>query len=74
MNKNREEYNYLTIKTNIFIQKLKEKYTDVVTMYVKNDPGNLRIGFQSCGPEHILVLILGAKNEESFWINQFSMV
>lgn len=72
MFKNKEEFNYLTIKTNIFIEKLKQKYTDVVTMCIENDPGNLRIGFQSWGPDHMLVLILGAKNERSFWINQFS--
>ena len=69
MFKNKEEFNYLTIKSNIIIQKLKEKYEDIVAMCVENDPGNLRIGFQTFGSNHKLILILGAKNEDSFWIN-----
>ena len=46
---NNKESKYLTVKTNIFVQKLKDKYEDIVTMCVQNDPGNLRIGFQSWG-------------------------
>ena len=64
-----QESKYLTIKTSAIIQKLKEKYEDIVTMDIQNDPGNLRIGFQSWGPDHKIVLILGGKNEQSFWIN-----
>ena len=63
------ESKYLTIKTNTIIQKLKSKYVDIVAMDVQNDPGNLRIGFQSWGPAHKIVLVLGGKNEQSFWIN-----
>ena len=69
MFKNKEKFNYLTIKTNIIIQKLKEKYEDIITMCVENDPGNFRIGFQIWGVNHKLILILGAKNEDYFWIN-----
>lgn len=64
-----QDLKYLTIKTNTIIQKLKEKYEDIVTMDIQNDPGNLRIGFQSWGPDHKIVLILGGKNEQSYWIN-----
>jgi len=64
-----QESKYLVIKTNAFMQKLKEKYVDIITMDIQNDPGNLRIGFQSWGPDHKIVLVLGGKNEQSFWIN-----
>ena len=64
-----QESKYLSVKTDAYIQKLKEKYVGIVTMEIQNDPGNLRIGFQSWGPDHKIVLILGGKNEQSFWIN-----
>ena len=60
---------YLIIKTNAFIQKLKEKYTNIITMCIKDDPGNLRIGFQSWGPKHKIILLIGNKNKDSLWIN-----
>ena len=66
---NSQESKYLTVKTNAYIQKLKDKYTNIVVMCVQNDPGNLRIGFHTWGPDHKIVLVLGGKNEQSFWIN-----
>ena len=69
MSKDIQELKYLAIKTNTFIQKLKEKYENIVVMCVESDPGNLRIGFQKWGPNHKIVLVLGGKNEHSFWIN-----
>jgi len=65
-----EETKYLTIKTKSIIQKLQDKYQDIVAICLENDPGNLRIGFQSWGPKHKIVLLLGGKNDEfSYWIN-----
>jgi hypothetical protein len=69
MSKDSQELKYLTIKTNAFMKKLQEKYENIVVMCVENDPGNLRIGFQSWGPNHKIILVLGGKNEKSFWIN-----
>lgn len=66
---NSQDTKYLTVKTNAFIQKLKDKYANIVVMCVQNDPGNLRIGFQTWGPDHKIVLVLGGKNEQSYWIN-----
>lgn len=66
---NIQETKYLRVKTDAYLQKLKDKYEGIVTMCVQNDPGNLRIGFQTWGPDHKIVLILGGKNEQSYWIN-----
>ncbi len=65
-----QEYKYLTIKTKAIIQKLQDKYQGIVAICLENDPGNLRIGFQSWGPKNKIVLLLGGKNDEfSYWIN-----
>ena len=67
---NEQETKYLTIKTNAITKKLQDKYKDIVTVCVDNDPGNLRIGFQKWGPKHKIVLLLGGKNDQfSYWIN-----
>ena len=47
MSNNTNETKYLAIKTNTFMQKLKEKYKNIVIMCIESDPGNLRIGFQN---------------------------
>jgi len=64
-----QESKYLIIKTNAIILKLKEKYENIVVFSIENDPGNLRIGFKTWGSNHKIVLVLGGKNEQSFWIN-----
>ena len=64
-----ENNKYLKVKTNAFMQKLKETYVDIVVMCVKDDPGNLRVGFQSWGPDHVIIYLVGGKNQGSFWIN-----
>ncbi len=63
------ENKYLIIKTNAIIEKLKEKYEKIVIYSIENDPGNLRIGFKTWGWKHKFILVLGGKNEQSFWIN-----
>lgn len=63
------EYKYLSVKTDIFIKKLKEKYPDLVAMCVENDPGNLRVGFKEWGVNSKIVLLLGSKNQNSHWVN-----
>jgi hypothetical protein len=72
MSNNTNETKYLAIKTNTFMQKLKEKYKNIVIMCIESDPGNLRIGFQNWEPNHKIVLVLGGKNEQSFLINNVS--
>jgi len=69
MSNENQNNKYLVVKTNAFMQKLKDKYNDIVVMCIKDDPGNLRVGFQSWGPDHIVTLLLGGKNQGSFWIN-----
>ncbi len=64
-----QETRYLTIKTNAIIQKLKEKYENIVVYCVENDPGNLRIGFQLWGPTNKIIYVIGNKDEQSYWIN-----
>ncbi len=63
------EYKYLSVKTDIFIKKLKEKYPQIVVMCVENDPGNLRVGFREWGVESKIILLLGNKNQNSHWVN-----
>jgi hypothetical protein len=63
------EYKYLTVKTEIFIRKLKEKYPEIIAMCIDNDPGNLRVGFREWGIESKIMLLLGNKNQNSHWVN-----
>jgi len=63
------EFKYLKIKTQVIIGKLKAKYTNIVTMDFEKDPGNIRIGFQQWGPDNKLCLILGNKEQDSYWLN-----
>ena len=72
MSNNTQELKYLTIKTNAFIKKLQEKYENIVVFCVENDPGNLRIGFQSWGPNNKIIYVIGNKNDQSFWINNIN--
>jgi hypothetical protein len=72
MSNKTQEIKYLTIKTNAIIQKLKEKYENIIIFCVENDPGNLRIGFQSWGPSNKIIYVIGNKNENSYWINSVS--
>ena len=62
---------YLIVKTNIIIQKLKDNYKDqdIVTMCIEEDPGNIRIGFKQWGPDSKIILLVGNKDEPSYWIN-----
>ena len=63
-----EEIKYLSIKQHLFIQKLKEKYSNIVTMTKDDDLGTIRIGFIEWGPDHKIFLYLGNKNQSSYWI------
>ena len=65
----KEETKFLKIKTDIVEIKLKEKYTDIVILCVENDPGNIRIGFIKWGIDSKVILVLGGKNQDSYWIN-----
>jgi len=66
---NDQEFKYLTVKTNVLTKKLQDKYPDIVILNKENDPGNMRVGFQQWGPESKILLVLGNKDQPSFWIN-----
>ena len=63
-----EEYKYISMKQNIFIQKLKDKYQDIVILTFEKNIGNIRIGFIDWGPENKLFFYMGNKNQSSYWI------
>jgi hypothetical protein len=62
------------MKQNIFIQKLKDKYQDIVILTFEKNIGNIRIGFIDWGPENKLFFYMGNKNQSSYWIKNVQFI
>ncbi len=71
-----ETFKYLKIKSDVWIQKLSEKYPGVIAKYPEKDPGNVSVRLKNwidSNDSTKLIALLGDKSDpNSFWIRNSS--
>ena len=71
-----ETFKYLTIKSNVWIEKLNKKYPGISAKYLEKDPGNVVVRLKNwldSNDSTSLRIIMGDKhNPCSFWVRNSS--